>query len=213
MRPFLVLVTAGILTAAQAFAQDKLPLSVQSAEVSQHKSIQLERAFSAFRTGALHGGLLILADLMQRDKSDIDIQTLYRLNAGRLALKIAEQCNLESVYANCDTAIRYVAQARRLGDSSVFHEVLAQALVQKIAHLEEVDFNKYRELMPPRMLTRDMAYRYLPEERKIIFRDLLKEAIEHVTIARGELERKEKLIDLTNKLRVVERYQKMVGNR
>jgi hypothetical protein len=213
MKYLFVLVAAGLLAAGQASAQNRAALAPHTAAAAQYKSIQLERAFSAFRTGSLHGGLLLLADVLALDPKDADAANLYRLNASRYAINIAEDCDVESPFAHCDTAIKYISSARKLGDSSVYHEVMAQALYQKIIHLEVEDFNKYRELMPPRMLMRDMAYRYLPEERKIFFRDLLKEAIEQVSVARGEVERQEKLVELTNKLKVIERHQRVVGTR
>jgi len=161
----------------------------------------------------MHGGLLLLADILAIDPTDGDIRNLYRLNASRYALHISEDCDMDSPYSHCDTAVKYITRAKSFGDSAVYHEVMAQALYQKVAHLEVEDFNKYRELMPSRMLTKDMAYRYLPEERKIFFKDLIKRAIEEVSIARGEVDRKEKLTELTGKLKVIERSQRVVGTR
>jgi hypothetical protein len=120
---------------------------------------------------------------------------------------------MESPFSHCDTALKYIAQARLFGDSAVYHEVMAQALYQKVVHLEVEDFNRYRELMPNRLLTKDMAYRYLPEERKIFFKDLIKWTIEEISVARGEVDRKDKLVELTGKLKVIERSQRVIGTR
>jgi hypothetical protein len=192
MKSMILLVATCLLCALQAVAQNRGSLSPYSAAAAQYKSIQLDKAFSAFRTGSLHTGLILLADVRQLDPDDEDIKRLY---------------------SHCDSAIKYINLAKVNGDSSMFHEVMALALYQKLLSLEEVDFNLYRDQMPPRMLTKDMAYRYIPEERKIFFKELLNEALGEISLARGDLDKREKTTELTSKLKVIERSQKFVGTR
>jgi len=213
MKKLPMLVAAILLLAGQAFAQKRSDLAPYTAAAQQYKSVQLDKAFSAFRTGAMHDGLLLMADVYALDPDDEDMNRLYRLNAGRFALRIAEDCDMEGTFANCDTAIKYIELARRLGDSTIYHEVIAQALYQKVLHLEQQDFNAHRDEMPARMLTKDMAYRYLPEERKVFYLELINKAIDEIAVARGELDRKEKISELTAKVKVIERSQQMVGTR
>jgi hypothetical protein len=213
MKYLYVLVAVCLYTTGQALAQKRSDLAPYTAAAAQYKSVQLDKAFSAFRTGSLHNGLLILADVHALDPDDEDINRLYRLNAGRYAMRISEDCDVESTFSHCDTAIKYVTLAYKLGDSSMLHEVMAQALYQKVLHLELMEFNQHRDQMPARLLTKDMAYRYIPEERKIFFKELIGNAMTEVSIARGELDRKDKLNELNAKLRVIERSQRFVGTR
>jgi hypothetical protein len=213
MKFIYVLVVACLCAAPQAIAQKRSELAPYTAAAAQYKSVQLEKAFSAFRTGSLHSGLLILADVHALDPEDGDINRLYRLNAGRFAMRISEDCDMESTFANCDTALKYVNLAYHLGDSSMFHEVRALSLYQKLQQLEVVEFNLHRDQMPERLLTKDMAYRYIPEERKIFFKKLIINTLAEIAVARGELDRKDKVNELTAKLKVIERSQRFVGNR
>jgi hypothetical protein len=213
MRLFVCWAAMCLWAAGPLQAQNRTDLAPYSAAAAQYKSIQLDKAFSAFRTGALHGGLLLLADISALDPEDQDVNRLYRLNCNRFAMRISEDCDMTSTFANCDSALKYVQMARKLGDSSMYHEVMALALYQKVLHLSLLDFNLYRDQMPARMLTQDMAYRYLPEERKIFYKDLLNTAIEHIAVARGELDRKDKIAELTGKLKVIERSQRIIGTR
>ena len=213
MKRLATLVVAGTFWAITAQAQHRNTLAPYTAAAAQYKAVQLDQALSAFRTGALHEGLLMMADLYELDPFDADIKRLYRLNATRYSIRIAEDCDMDGPFSHCDTAIKYIRLARRLGDSSVYHEVCADALYQKVQKLEVADFTEYQDLMPVRMLTRDMAYRYLPEERKIFFRDLIGETLNEITVARGDLDKRAKITELTTKLKVIERSQRMVGTR
>ena len=213
MKRLAMLVVAGTGWAFAAQAQQRNTLAPYTAAAAQYKAVQLDRVLSAFRTGSLHEGLLTMADLYELDPFDADVKRLYRLNATRYAIRIAEDCDIEGEFAHCDTAIKYINLAFRLGDSSVYHEVRADALYQKVQKLELAEFTEYQDLMPARMLTRDMAYRYIPEERKIFFKGLIEATLGEISVARGDLDKRDKITELTAKLKVIERSQRMLGTR
>lgn len=212
MKTWFLLPLLGTLASGPTIAQQKV-LTPQTAAQVQFKAVQLDNALSAFRTGALHEGLLLMASVHALDPNDADLKSMYRLNCSRFAMRISEDCDMEGTFANCDTAIKYIEIARRLGDSSVYHEVRADALYQKVLALEQKDVTAHQDQMPSRSLTRDMAYRYLPEEKKVFYKELLNQAIYEIASARGDLDKKEKINELTNKLKVIERNLKIVGTR
>jgi hypothetical protein len=183
-------------------------------EESFQKTIWLEQSLSQFRQGNIRDGLVQLKRVIVLDPSDHATVQLYRLNCSRLALRIAEECVLDPGSQNhCDSALRYAQEAKRFGDSTVLHEVRATALYQKLLESEEASMSEYREQMPARILKPTYCYRYLPEERKIFLRALIDETMEELQLARGVEERQEKLTELSDKARAIDRSIRLVGSR
>lgn len=187
-----------------------LPASL-SAQLRSQKQILLTRALKAFNVGASLNGLHILKQVMAEYPVNDDLLRTYRMQASLYAMTTAEQCDLYEGASHCDSALKYAEEARELGDSSVYHEVLANALYNKLVELEANDFNDFRDNMPDRILTRDVCYRYLPESKKMFYKELISKTIAEVKVARGDLDKRAKLHDLSNKMRTIERSQRMVG--
>jgi hypothetical protein len=181
------------------------------AQQKGEKEIALGKALSAFGVGASLNGLHFMQTVHSIDPTDADVNSLYRLQANRFAFELAEDCDMEPGLSNCDSALKYVEIARQLGDSSVLHEVLAMALYNKLSALQERDFNAHRESMPERLLSPEIGYRYIPEERKLFFKELISRTLVEVRIARGDFEKRDKVKILHNKLTAIEKATELVG--
>lgn len=208
-----VLSVWGLANAGAVYGQSSQYASLSAEEQQLSHQLQLDRALARLRFGHFSEGLISLHHLYRQNPKDHDVMRLLRLNASRYAIRISEDCDLQSPQAHCDTALKYNELARGLGDSAVYHEVKAMALYQKLQALEARDFERYREAMPARTLTPNMAYRYLPEERRVFFKNLIDETMEELRIARGDEDRADKLAEMQGKVRIIERSTRMVGSR
>ena len=181
------------------------------AQQKSPKEIALGKALSAFSVGASLNGLHFMQTVHSLDATDKETNSLFRLQANRYAFELAEDCDMEPGLSNCDTALKYVEIARQLGDSSVLHEVRAMALYNKLGSLQDRDFNAHRESMPERLLSPEIGFRYIPEERKIFFKELISRTLVEVRIARGDFEKRDKVKSLHTKLKAIDRATELVG--
>lgn len=175
------------------------------------KEVALSKALKAFKVGSTVNGLHQLKYVLSLDPEDESSRQIYRLHCNRYALEIAEGCDMEPGMSNCDSALKYAHEAKVNGDSSVFHEIQAMALYNKVKELETTDFNLYRDNMPDRIVKPEVCYRYLPEERKAFYRDLIYRTIGEIRRSRGDLEKKEKIAQLNSRMKVIDRSRELVG--
>lgn len=175
------------------------------------KEVALGKALKAFKVGSTVNGLHQLNYVLSLDPNDENARQIYRLHCNRYALEIAEGCDMEPGMSNCDSALKYADQARIYGDSSVYHEIRAMAMYNKVKELETSDFNLYRDNMPDRIVKPEVCYRYLPEERKAFYRDLIYHTIGEVRQSRGDLEKREKIAQLNSRMKVIDRSRDLVG--
>jgi hypothetical protein len=175
------------------------------------KEVALGKALKAFKVGSTVNGLHQLRYVLSLDPKDESARQIYRLHCNRYALETAEGCDMEPGMSNCDSALKYAEESRKYGDSSVFHEIKAMAMYNKVRELETQDFNLYRDNMPERIGKPEACYRYLPEERKAFYRDLIYRTIGEIRISRGDLEKREKIAQLNSRMKVIDRSREMVG--